>query len=118
MSLGFAYFLGPMGQTLDLFKSFVNTSQKVAPYSGLLSNDQALCEHSRPSNESFRKKVNVCLPSLNFPSTCLRATLRELIRRGRVGMTEGRRAGGENNEEERTVRGRDRQTGEQVSERR
>lgn len=33
-------------------------------------------------------------------------------------MTEGRRAGGEDNEEERTVRGRDRQTGEQVSERR
>lgn len=77
MSLGIAYFLGPTGQTLDLFKSFVNTSQKAAPYSGLLSNDQALWEHSRPSNESFRKKVNVLL---TFPELSLYLPQGDLVR--------------------------------------
>lgn len=68
------------------------------------------------------KKVNFfCLPSLNFPSPCLRADL--------AGRKDGQaRAGGCadcRREEvrimarvERTVRGRDRQTAEWVSERR
>lgn len=55
MSLGFGYFLGPMNGFEIFLISFVNASQKVASYSGLLTNDQERCKNPRPSNESFRK---------------------------------------------------------------